>query len=155
MMAAQPWLSNPSGTCKELYCKTFKLQLLSLQLLLKKIRWQNHKSQREIRRKKWLKSGARITSWPGTFLMLKIPEGWIVKLQHVIQKSLFIVITAYFSPESTAMTDERCKCLLWKKTMRKGDALCQGTQNEPTDNGIGMECTCGEVRPDETRKAES
>lgn len=29
--------------------------------------------------------------------------------------------------------------------MRKGDALCQETQNEPTDNGLGMEYTYGEV----------
>lgn len=42
------------------------------------------------------------------------------------------------------MTDERRKCLLWKKTVKKGD-LYQGTQNKLTDNGIGMECIYEEV----------
>lgn len=42
------------------------------------------------------------------------------------------------------MIDERVKCLLWKKTVKKDD-LYQGIQNELTHNGIGMECIYEEV----------
>lgn len=148
-MAVQLWLSNPSVACKELYWKTSKLQLVfqSIQLLLKVIREQNLQSKKRNNKKEIAEISALIISLPGIFQMLKISEGWIVKLQLVIQ-SLYCNNKLSYPPpakDSTAIMEDGhiyCRRKWWRSVILP----YQGTQNRPTDsNSRGVECMHGEM----------